>query len=138
MFRLRDFVNLGAKRTDGGPTDAEHAAKLNHRISNVIKQGRNSPALPERTIETREEERFVPLYTTTSFTLKTGKRFDARIMNMSRFGVALDGDFAKVAVEDITLVGKHPVTHIRNLRPGAVFRFKTPLEEKTCNPTIIL
>jgi hypothetical protein len=138
MFRLRDLVTLRAKRADAESPDAEHAANLSHRISKLIKKDRVSSAFAERTIETREETRFVPQYTATSFTLKTGKRYDARIMNMSRFGVALDADFSQVVIEDITLVGKHPVTHIRNLRPGAVFKFKTPIEEKLCNPSIIL
>jgi hypothetical protein len=138
MFKLRDFMGLGGKQADAALAEAAHAEKLNHRISKFIKKHKASETRPERTIETRAETRFVPKYTTTSFTLKSGKRHDARIMNMSRFGVALDADFTDVAVEDITLVGKHPVKHIRNLRPGAVFRFKTPIEEKLCNPSIIL
>ncbi len=138
MFRLRDFMGLGVKQPEAGPTDAEHAANLNLRISRLIQKDRTSSAVVERTIETRREERFIPLYTVTSFTLKSGKRFDARIMNLSKYAVAIDADFSKVAIEDITHVGKHAVTPVRILRPGAVFKFKTPIEDKLCNPSIIL
>lgn len=138
MFKLRDFVRLRAKRATPEPADAEHAANLNRRISKLLNTNKAPFAIAERTIETRDEARFVPQCTSTSFTLKNGKRYDARIMNMSRFGVALDADFSNIPVEDIALVGKRAVTHIRSLRPGAVFQFKIPLEDKQCNPSIIL
>jgi hypothetical protein len=138
MFRLRDLVTNRSKREDGGAPDADDATILNDRAAQVARQIRTSPPVAERTLETRAQARFVPQRTVTSFTLKTGKRHSARIMNMSRYGVALEADFSKIAVEDIALVGQRAVTYIRNFRRGAVFRFKTALEEKLCNPTIIL
>jgi len=138
MFKLRDLVRLRAKPPEPHPGDAEHAANLNRRISKLLNTNKTPSAIAERTIETRTEDRFVPYNTSTSFTLKNGKRYDARIMNMSRFGVALDADFSNVPVEDIIFIGKRAVTHIRSLRPGAVFKFKTPLEDKQCDPSIIL
>jgi hypothetical protein len=138
MFKLRDLVSPRAKQAEPHPAESEQAANLSRRISKLLNTNKAPSAIAERTIETRHEERFVPQWTSTSFTLKNGKRYDARIMNMSRFGVALDADFSNIPVKDITFVGKHAVTHIRSLRPGAVFKFKIPLEDKQCNSSIIL
>ncbi len=138
MSKLLDFMNKRMKRPTVDQSELTDAANLTLRIAKVANSTRVSSSVPERTIETRDEARFVPAFTSTSFTLKNGKRHDARIMNISRYGVALDADFSKIDVADVNLVGAHQVTHIRNLRKGSVFRFKTPLDPKLCTTSIIL
>lgn len=138
MIRLRNLVGKSSKPTEKDAAEAAHAEHLNRRVAQVLNRAKARSETPERTVETRQEERFVPHHTATSFTLPNGKRYDARIMNLSKYAVAIDADFSAVAVEDITHVGKHAVTHVRMLRPGAVFKFKTPLEEKQCNTAIML
>ncbi len=135
---LSRFIDKRLKRTTDEPADLESVKKLNDRIAKLIEREPVASAAPKRSVETRNEKRFAPHCTATSFTLRSGKKFDARIMNMSRFGVALDADFSKIAIEEITLVGKQRVAHVRIMRLGAVFRFETPLDPNICNRTIVL
>jgi hypothetical protein len=138
MPSLRDLVTKPWKRADEASAEAEHAAKLSNRAAQVATRTRVSPPVAERKTEMRALTRFVPQRAVTTITVKTGKRHSVRIMNMSRNGVAIEADFAQIAVEDITLVGQRAVTYIRNFRGAAVFRFNITLDEKECNPTIIL
>ncbi|RYC33402.1 hypothetical protein D3273_02705 [Lichenibacterium minor] len=88
--------------------------------------------------ETRSAERFVPNKTATMLTTVGGKRFAARIINISRTGVAVEPEAAGFGSEDIALVGTRPVTPGRRIALGMVFLFKKPLDPKLCGPDLIL
>ncbi len=88
--------------------------------------------------ETRAAERFVPNRTATVLTTATGKRLAARIINISRTGVAVEAETAGLDPDDIALVGTRPVTPGRRIALGIVFLFKKPLDPKLCGPDIVL
>ncbi len=88
--------------------------------------------------DTRAAERFVPHKTTTVLTTVAGKRFTARIINVSRTGVAVEPEGSGVSPGDIAFVGTRPVTPGRRLALGMVFLFKKPLDPKLCGPDLIL
>ena len=88
--------------------------------------------------ETREAERFVPHKTATVLTTVGGKRVAARIINISRMGVAVEPESTGIGPDDIALVGTRPVTPGRRIALGMVFLFKKPLDPKLCGPDIIL
>ena len=88
--------------------------------------------------DTRSAERFVPLRTTTMLHASSGRRVTARIINISRTGVAVEADFAEMSLADVAIVGSRPVTPGRRITLGAVFLFKKPLDPKLCDPSIIL
>ncbi len=88
--------------------------------------------------ETREAERFVPHKTATVLTTVGGKRIAARIINISRTGVAVEPEAGGIGPEDIALVGTRPVSPGRRIALGMVFLFKKPLDPKLCGPDIIL
>ena len=88
--------------------------------------------------ETRSAERFVPSKTATVLTTTSGKRFSARIINVSRTGVAVEPEGNGVSPEDVTFVGTRPVTPGRRLALGMVFLFKKPLDPKLCGPDLVL
>lgn len=88
--------------------------------------------------ETRSAERVVPHKTATVLTTTGGKRLAARIINISRTGVALEPEAGGIGLDDIALVGTRPVTPGRRIALGMVFLFKKPLDPKLCGPDIIL
>ena len=88
--------------------------------------------------DTRSAERFVPLRTTTILQASSGRRVTARIINISRTGVAVEADFAEMSLADVAIVGTRPVTPGRRITLGAVFLFKKPLDPKLCDPSIVL
>ena len=88
--------------------------------------------------ETRAAPRFVPLRTTTVLNTGTGRRMQARIINISRMGVAVEADFSDIDLEEIVTVGTRPVAPGRRIALGAVFTFKKPLDPKLCDPSIVL
>ena len=88
--------------------------------------------------ETRTAQRFVPLRTSTILQTASGRRVSARIINISRTGVAVEADFNDLRRDDVTLVGTRPVTAGRPIALGRVFLFKKPLDPKLCDPSIIL
>ena len=88
--------------------------------------------------ETRAADRFVPLRTTTLLNTASGRRLSARIINISRTGVAVEADFGSIGVDEIALVGTRPVMPGRRIALGAVFLFKKPLDPKLCDPSIVL
>lgn len=88
--------------------------------------------------ETRSAERFVPRKAATVLTTTGGKRIAARIINISRTGVALEAELSEVRPEDITTVGTRPVLPGRRIALGMVFLFRKPLDPKLCGPDIIL
>ncbi len=114
------------------------AATLELRIAK-LNAGKQPPSeFSERTIETREAERFLPRLTSTYLTAKTGKKFDARIINVSRLGVAVDADFSRVDADTITMVGTRRVNRGRPIMSGTVFMFEAPLDEQSCGPHLVL
>ena len=92
----------------------------------------------EEASETRAAERFVPHRTATMLTTGSGKRVPARIINLSRTGVALEADLAGFTPEDVALVGTRPVVPGRRIALGVVFLFKKPLDPRLCGPDIVL
>ena len=88
--------------------------------------------------ETRSADRFVPHKTTTALTTTGGKRLAARIINVSRTGVAVEPEAPGVGPEEVVLVGTRPVTPGRRIALGMVFLFKKPLDPKLCGPDLIL
>lgn len=96
------------------------------------------PVAPAAASETREAERFVPDRTATVLTTASGKRLSARIINISRIGVAVEMEGSAVAPEEVTLVGTRPVTPGRRIALGMVFLFAKPLDPKLCRPDIVL
>ena len=88
--------------------------------------------------ETRSAERFVPLRTTTILNSAAGRRLSARIINISRTGVAVEADFRDFGPEEVVMVGTRPVVPGRRIALGAVFQFKKPLDPKLCHPSIVL
>ena len=80
----------------------------------------------------------MPDRTATVLTTASGKRFTARIINISRTGVAVEPEAAGIVPGDVTLVGTRPVTPGRRIALGMVFLFVKPLDPKLCGPDIIL
>ena len=88
--------------------------------------------------ETRSAERFVPHKTATVLTTAGGRRVAARIINISRTGVAVEAGSGEFDAAEITMVGTRPVTPGRRIALGMVFLFKKPLDPKLCGPDLIL
>ena len=88
--------------------------------------------------QTRAAERFVPRRTATSLATANGKKLDARIINMSALGVAVEADFSQVRPDTVVMVGSHPVKQGRQITLGTVFLFVKPLDPKLCNPDIVV
>lgn len=88
--------------------------------------------------ETRTAARVVPIRTATVLTMANGKRIAARIINVSRSGVAVEPESMEFQPEDVALVGTHPVTPGRRLALGMVFTFRKMLDEKAFGPQIVL
>ena len=80
----------------------------------------------------------MPHKTATVLTTVGGKRIAARIINISRTGVAVEPEAGGIGPEDIALVGTRPVSPGRRIALGMVFLFKKPLDPKLCGPDIIL
>lgn len=104
---------------------------------------RNTAALapladPAEASDTRAAARVVPFKTTTVLTMTNGKRIAARIINVSRSGVAVEPESMEFQPEDVALVGACPVTPGRRLTLGMVFTFRKVLDEKTFGPQIVL
>lgn len=88
--------------------------------------------------ETRAAARLVPARTTTVLTLANGKRISARIINLSRTGVAVEPETLEIRPEDVILVGSQPVVPGRRLALGLVFTFRKALDEKGFGAGIVL
>ena len=88
--------------------------------------------------ETRSADRFVPHKTATVLTSTGGRRVAARIINISRTGVAVEPEAPGIGPEDVAMVGTRPVTPGRRIALGMVFLFKKPLDPKLCGPDLIL
>ncbi len=113
----------------------------------VVPRGLKGPKAPvevpstfsEPSLEdTREANRFVPHKTATVLTTTAGRRVAARIINISRVGVAVEAELGDCGPEEIMTVGTRPVTPGRRIALGMVFTFKKPLDPKLCDPSIIL
>jgi hypothetical protein len=99
----------------------------------------NPPSPPEEPgTETRAAKRFVPRRTATSLTTTTGKKLDARIINVSSLAVALEADFSNIGADPIVTVGLRPVRQGRRIMRGMVFLFEKPLDPSLCRPELIL
>ena len=88
--------------------------------------------------ETRGADRFVPNRTSTVLTTTAGKRIAARIINISRTGVAVEAELSDVSAAEVATVGTRPVLPGRRIALGTVFLFKKPLDPKLCGPDIVL
>ena len=88
--------------------------------------------------ETRAAERFVPHKTSTVLTTTGGKRLAARIINISRTGVAVEAELSGLGPADIATVGSRPVEPGRRIALGMVFLFKKPIDPKLCGPDLVL
>ena len=88
--------------------------------------------------DTRVADRFVPNKTSTMLTTWEGRRVAARIINISRMGVAVEAEFSDCGPGDIVMVGKRPVMAGRAIALGTVFLFEKPLDPKLCDPKIVL
>lgn len=119
---------LGGRDADAPPTPGSTIPRdvVNRAPGNAL------PAAPGEAAasETRGAARVVPSRTATVLTLASGKRMAARIINLSRTGVAVEPETAEIRPEDVVLVGAQPVVPGRRLALGMVFTFKKPLDEK--------
>ena len=88
--------------------------------------------------DTRRALRFVPLRSKTSMTLIGGKKMDARIINVSATGIAVEADFSAFGPEAIEAIGLRKVMPGRKIRRGAVFLFVKPIDAKLCKPDIVI
>ena len=88
--------------------------------------------------DTRGATRFVPLRAKTSLTIIGGKKMDARIINVSATGIAVEADFTAVGPESIEAIGLRKVLPGRRIRRGAVFLFVKPIDPKLCKPEIVI
>lgn len=88
--------------------------------------------------DTRVADRFVPNKTATMLTTWEGRRVAARIINISRLGVAVEAEFSDCGPGDIVMVGKRPVMPGRAIALGTVFLFDKPLDPKLCDPKVVL
>ncbi len=88
--------------------------------------------------DTRVADRFVPNKTSTMLTTWDGRRVAARIINISRLGVAVEAEFSECGPGDIVMVGKRPVMPGRTIALGTVFLFDKPLDPRLCDPKIVL
>ena len=106
-------------------------------IPRAIRMGSRSatprPNIPEvQATETRGARRFVPRKSKTFLTLGTGKKLDARIINMSAAAVAVEADFSAASPASVTMVGSHPVKPGRKITLGFVFLFLKPISPSQC------
>lgn len=140
------MIGLGRvwKAVTGG-SEARPAAEPASTIPRAVAAPRSAPVEPAWDLaaeaepsETRAAERFVPRKTATVLTTANGKRVAARIINISRTGVAVEPEAAGIAPGDVTLVGTRPVTPGRRIALGMVFLFVKPLDPKLCGPDIVL
>ncbi|RYC29099.1 hypothetical protein D3273_25830 [Lichenibacterium minor] len=88
--------------------------------------------------ETRSAPRFLPSKTSTVLTTKSGKRLAARIINVSRTGVAVEPETASLRADEVAKVGSRPVTPGRRVAHGMVLVFQTPLKAEECGPQVVL
>jgi hypothetical protein len=135
---MSGFTFPFAKRfvSDAKVTEAESEFKLKARIGQIASK---SNVLPSPTIIVARKEKnshFVPINSETSITLKTGERRDARIINVSRYGVAIETEVLRV--KDVILIGSTKVQFVRSVRSRAMFKFMRPLSFKLCNSQLIL
>ena len=112
-------------------------------IPRVIRMGPMAPApirdAPKaQATNTRDAQRFVPLKTKTFLTVSTGKKLDARIINMSASAVAVEADFSVTPPSTVTIVGSHPVKLGRKIALGAVFLFLKPIPPDRCTEAFII
>lgn len=131
-------VKRGASKEKAAGSGDDVADVLAERIAklNAVRTG---VAEPEKDpIETRAAERFVPHRRKTFLTSANGKKIDAMIINVSMFGVAVDADFSKIKIEEVTMVGTHRVEPGRRIMRGTVFLFEKPLAPRSCGPDLVL
>ncbi|RYC29775.1 hypothetical protein D3273_22185 [Lichenibacterium minor] len=88
--------------------------------------------------ETRSAPRFLPAKTATVLTTTSGKRLAARIINVSRTGVAVEPETASLRADEVAKVGTRPVTPGRRVAHGIVLVFQTPLKAEECGPHVVL
>ena len=62
----------------------------------------------------------------------------ARIINVSRTGVAIECETPGVKPGEIAFVGSQSVTPGRRVALGMVFLFVNPLDPKLCGPNLVL
>ena len=89
-------------------------------------------------VEDRAHERFVPVATTTALTTSAGRRVQARIINVSRTGVAVEPEAGFADGREVTVVGNRRVRAGRCLALGMVFLFEKPLDPKSCHTGLVL
>jgi hypothetical protein len=140
------MIGLGKvwKAVTGGRDEGAAPAQPASTIPRDLAALRPAPVEPDRPpadgepSDTREAERFVPDKTATVLTTANGKRLSARIINISRTGVAVETEHSGIVPEEVTLVGTRPVTPGRRIALGMVFMFSKPLDPKLCRPDIVL
>ena len=89
-------------------------------------------------VNTRAARRFVPRKAKTSITLTTGKKLDARIINMSESAVAVEANFSASPLSTVVMIGARPVKPGRKIALGAVFLFVKPIPASHCNEDLVL
>ena len=78
-------------------------------------------------IETRSSNRLIPYLQATRLSGGHGSTTAARIINLSRFGVAVEADMARACGEPVVMVGSKRIVYGRKIRCGMVFLFEHPI-----------
>jgi hypothetical protein len=111
---------------------------LQNRIAWVMARPEPAAVYSPLTLESRRAKRFAPLHPLISLTLNNGEKREARIVNVSRFGVLVDADFADINASDVIAVGSTNVKHVRHVKGGAAFMFTKPLSARAFDPNLML
>lgn len=141
MFETAKSWLKGPGRRQVGPSEPERSAHafIEDRLGSGRPAAKPAPPVDKTpSIETRNSERFVPLTTMTYLTVTGGKRYNARIINISQQAVAVEAEFTQIDPAAVTKVGAQPVKLGRAIRRGMVFRFDKPLDPALCGPNLIL
>lgn len=121
---------------------ADQPSQEGSTIPRAIRMGSQAPAplrAPKvKATDTRGALRFVPRKTKTFLTVTAGKKLDARVINMSAAGVAVEADFSVASPASVTMVGSHPVKPGRKISLGFVFLFLKPIAPEHCTEDFII
>lgn len=111
---------------------------LQDRIARVMARPEPMAVYSAMTLESRRAKRFAPLHPLTSLTLNDGEKREGHIVNVSRFGVLVEADFADINASDVIAVGSTSVKHVRRVKGGAAFMFTKPLSARAFDPNLML
>ncbi len=139
MFRFANLIVKDINQRDLTVFDENDLHFTVNASQTTAKNGIDTNGRMALRVDTRRAPRFVPAQCTTSLLSKTGERYDdARIVNVSRYGVMIQADFSIVSPLDVSMIGSRQVDYVRRDHSGAAFEFALPLSFAQCNSMLLL